>query len=460
MKNKNIKVSYLIAIFSVILVMAISLVISKDKGQIENIKTPDVVIEEEGGIPSVKTFDKLYNLLKLDSKKEITEEQNIVEENNIIQENSIAIDENITENVIENTIEEKNEEEAIVQEPQKEFEKVEGDYTYYVLENIFYIATQGKNSLRTTSKIDFTSTEEEEIKINETYIKDNNVIIIYTKKLLNQTDNVRNIFTVAEIYNTKNKRKPRLEREIKVEGEYLSSKNIENNLYVLSNKTLNLENYYGLAIENIDENDFKTMYNDTNFEEEKYLDFENMYYFDEENYTNYLNVLGIDLNNEQETVLNTYLGAGDELYLLDSGFYIVKTIYDYKDTAIYGYYNNLKINSYIYKFIYEQNKMNYYKIGNIQGDVFDEINEFNNTIRIVTEDSTTWESLTKTNDLYILNSELEIIGTSINFAENESLSKIEFIENTLNVETSSNETKHYKFDLTEPENINITLEWI
>lgn len=459
MKNKNIKVSYLIAIFSVILVLAISLVISKDKGQIENVKTPDVVIEEEGGIPSVKTFDKLYNLFKLNSKKEISEEENVIEENNIVQENLIATDENITENIItQNTVEEKVEEEAVVQEPQKEFEKKEGDYTYYVLENMFYIATQGKNSLRTSSKIDFSNTEEEEIKINETYIKENKAIIIYTKKVLNQTDDARNIFTVAEIYNTKNKRKPRLEREIRVEGEYLSSKNIENNLYVLSNKTLNLENYYGLAIENIDENDFKTMYNDTNFEEEKYLDFENMYYFDEENYTNYLNILGIDLNNEQETFLNTYLGAGDELYLLDSGFYIVKTIYDYKDTAIYGYYNNLKINSYIYKFIYEQNKINYYKIRNLQGDVFEEINEFNNTIRIVTEDSTTWESLTKTNDLYILNSELEIIGTLINFAENETLSKIEFIENTLNIETSSNEIKHYKIDLTETENINIILE--
>lgn len=459
MKNKNIKVSYLIAIFSVILVMAISLIISKDKGQIENVKTPDVVIEEEGGIPSVKTFDKLYNLLKLDSKKEISEEENVIEENNIVQEDLIATDKNITENIItQNTVEEKVEEEAVAQEPQKEFEKIEGDYTYYVLENIFYIATQGKNSLRTTSKIDFTSTEDEEIKINETYIKENKAIIIYTKKVLNQTDDARNIFTVAEIYNTKNKRRPRLEREIKVEGEYFKSKNIENYLYILANKTLNLENYYGLPIEDINENDFKTMYNDTNFEEEKFLDFENMYYFEEENYTSYLNLAGIDLNNEKETFLNTYLGAGEELYLFDSGFYIVKTIYDYKDAAIYGYYNNLKINSYIYKFLYEGNKINYYKIGNIQGDVFEEINEFNNTIRIVTEDSTTWESLTKTNDLYILNSELEIIGTLINFAENETLSKIEFIENTLNVETSSNEIKHYKIDLTEIENINIILE--
>lgn len=458
MKNKNIKVSYLIAIFSIILVMAISLVISKDKGQIENVKTPDVVIEEEGGIPAVKTFDKLYSLLKLDFQKEFASEQNVIEDNNIEQENAITTDENIIENVIENTIKEKKEEEEVVQEPQKEFEKIEGDYTYYVLENIFYIATQGKNSLRTTSKINFTNTEDEEIKINETYIEENKAIIIYTKKILNETENYRNIFTIAEIYNTKNKRKPKLEREIEVEGEYVKSKNIENNLYILANKTLNLENYYGLAIEEIDENEFKTMYNDTNFDDEKFLDFENMYYFDEENYTNYLNVLGIDLDNEKETFLNTYLGAGEELYLFYSGFYIVKTIYDYKDTAIYGYYNNLKINSYIYKFLYEENKINYYKIGNVEGDVFEEINEFNNTIRIVTEDSTTWESLTKTNDLYILNLELEIIGTSINFAENEALSKIEFLENTLNLETLSNEIKHYKIDLSNVTNLQLILE--
>ena len=70
-------------------------------------------------------------------------------------------------------------------------------------------------------------------------------------------------------------------------------------------------------------------------------------------------MVGFNINNNEEANINTYLGAGSNIYSSEKNLYITRVKYEYKDEKIYGYYNNYDVNTYIYKFKLENSKAIY-----------------------------------------------------------------------------------------------------
>src|SRR5699024_8967854 len=70
-------------------------------------------------------------------------------------------------------------------------------------------------------------------------------------------------YTTAKIYNIEDRTNPKLERTIELEGYYLSSRMIGDNVYLISNKNIYayLCNYYKAT--QLDEEEFKPKYVDT-----------------------------------------------------------------------------------------------------------------------------------------------------------------------------------------------------
>ncbi|MFT8029340.1 beta-propeller domain-containing protein, partial [Salmonella enterica subsp. enterica serovar Enteritidis] len=63
--------------------------------------------------------------------------------------------------------------------------------------------------------------------------------------------------TVAKIYDLSNIEDPTKERTIEIEGNYVSSRMIDNNIYFIGNKSVNTNNIAKYEIDDLDEDVYK-----------------------------------------------------------------------------------------------------------------------------------------------------------------------------------------------------------
>lgn len=97
--------------------------------------------------------------------------------------------------------------------------------------------------MKITSEIKY---EKEQTQPKEIFVNGNKLIIVEQKYEYNGQINENSVMddmiypsdenTNVKVYNIENKNKPVMEREIQIEGGYLSSRMVGENVYVLSNK--------------------------------------------------------------------------------------------------------------------------------------------------------------------------------------------------------------------------------
>ena len=293
----------------------------------------------------------------------------------------------------------------------------------------------------------------------EIYINSNKLVVIGQKNVKNDNydkssyyGSTYNYYTASIIYNIEDKSKPELERKVELEGNYLSSRMINDNVYLISNKSIYSYILREEKKQDIDENEYKTKYLDTAASNSiKYIDYNNMYYFPESEDTSYLNIAGFSITNNQEADITTYLGAGNEIYSSKNNLYIAKTKYEYKNASFYGYYDNYDIKTYIYKFKLEGSKATYQTVGNVPGSILNQfsMDENNGYFRIATTDN---NGNTTNNNLYVLNENLELVGKVENLAKGEKIYAIRFMQNRAYMVTFVQTDPLFVIDLSDPTN--------
>ena len=171
--------------------------------------------------------------------------------------------------------------------------KTDGKYIYYIAENkVVIIDIKKQEELNKVAEISYTN---EDFTPSELYINENKLIVIgnvnkYTyssSSIIEETMNAilkRGTYkqkTVAIIYDLNNIQKPKENRRIEIEGNYVSSRMIENNIYLVANKTIYTNNLINSEIKDLDEKDFKPTYTDTAVStKENYIDFSEIHYFE------------------------------------------------------------------------------------------------------------------------------------------------------------------------------------
>lgn len=455
-RKRNTRIFSVLATSIIVFVIAISIAVPMTNNK--NKVTPIEIIEENNGLPRVGNFQNFYDILK-----DASSNTNNIYNDVLLESTTGVADSTIPQKVeTESTTDYSKTNVQVEGVDEADIVKTDGNYIYYISSNRIVIVNAEDNlNLKIESELEY---DEYNFYPNELYINNNKLIVIgsennFYNELIELDREMSypsygNKYTVAKVYNIEDKANPKLEREVKIEGNYLSSRMIGENLYFITNEYLYSYLLKNKKMHELDEDEYKPTYIDTAVSDEiKYIDFNDIYYFPESEDTSYLNIVGFNINNKEEANIQTYLGAGTEIYSSQDNLYITKVKYEYKDTKTHGYYNNYDVNTYIYKFKLEDSKIEYVNAGSVPGEVLNQfsMDEKDGYFRIATTDSDNWNSETDSNNLYVLNENLEIVGKVEGLAKGEKIYSVRFMGNRAYMVTFVETDPLFVIDLSNPE---------
>ena len=438
-KRKNNKGwIYALSTGLIAIVVAISIVIPMRNNKITEENDPLKIIADSGSLPKVENFNNFKKIIKNKQQKyyinsDIAEDITSAKSAGTIEEANTTSDYSKTNAQVEGVDE-------------ADIVKTDGQFIYYIVDNkIVIVNAKDAENLKIESEIKFNN-----FYPNELYINGNNLVAIGNDYS----------YTTAKQYDISNKAKAKLIREVKIEGSYLSSRMIEDNVYLISNKYIYFYDYTydrkGLFdlddYEKPDEEDYKPKFVDTYLsDEEKCLEFTDVCYIPDFEEANYLNIASFNLNSNENANIQSILGGGNELYASENNIYIALIKYEYKDSKYYGYYDNFDVNTYIYKFEIDGTNVTYKAAGKVPGEILNQfsMDEDNEYFRIATTDYTRNNS---DNNIYVLDKNMEVVGKLENLAKGERIYSVRFMQNRAYMVTFVETDPLFVIDLKDPYN--------
>lgn len=463
-KNKYKKVWMKITSVAAVIVLLFSFILVNDKTRqlVDNklLSKKSSYTVEENPLTKVGDFETFYKLIKENSSKFRSSETTMVQE-------EMALDDTTKgeTNSAQNADNKEKAEYSTTNNQVKDVEesdivKTDGRYIYHVLEKgISIVDAQVPENLKEVSRIDFTG---KDIRPNEIYLYENQLIVLANNysydyvlydvmtKSTSGTENKNK--AMAMIYDIKDIENPKEIRTIKVEGNYLSSRLIDGSLYFISTQYINSYAIAKNEIEELKAEDFQPTYCDSILgEEDKQIDFDHINYLNDVQEMNYLNLVGINLKEEKEADIKTFLGVGEEIYCSEQNLYIIK--------------NNMKYNSItremkdsttsILKFKLEKGKMEYKAEGEVPGYINNQfsMDESNNTFKIATTSGIQWNLTdTTTNGLYVLDENLKVIGKLEGLAKGEKIYSVRYTDKKAYIVTFKEMDPLFVINLSDPRN--------
>lgn len=462
-KKSSHRFVYGFATVLVAFVIGISIAIPMNDNK--NQEDPIEIVAENDGLPKLGNFENFYKIIKENTKD--TYSNNYRYKGVEIADVDIAAAETATASNAETSAKTNNSADYSKTNVQVEgvdeadIVKTDGEYIYYANDNkIEIVKTSDTGKLTLKSEIKYDNFNPIEI-----FVLNNKLVVIgreyqnrvYSDYYIDSINYYRpsNSFTIARVYDVENKARPKQIREVKLEGNYISSRMINDNVYFVTNKYNNSYLLANSKIEDLEENNYKPCFADTNISKQfNYVDFNDIYYFPDSENTSYLNIAGFNINNDEPVNIESFLGAGEEIYASENNLYVAMVKYEYKDSKIYGYYNNYDINTYIYKFELDNSKVSYKQAGTVPGEILNQfsMDEKDGYFRIATTDSDNWNNSTDRNNLYVLDEELKIVGKIENLAKGEKIYSVRFMGDRAYMVTFVETDPLFVIDLKDPTN--------
>ena len=342
--------------------------------------------------------------------------------------------------------------------------KTDGDYIYYVANNKLYIVKASNLEIISEIKV---QNEKERFYISEIYLKEDKLVLLGSGYILNEpivyneeektsfNSIVRSngINTVkAIVYDIKDKNNPENIRAVELEGNYVDSRMIGDNLYFISR---NYKYYY----DGMDENTILPVLKDSTVGEVETVECTDIIYLKNSNDTSFMMVGGFDINKNEEFYVETLFGAGDIVYANENNLYLTRQNYgdDYKTT--------------IYKFGLDGARIKLLAEAEVDGILNNQfsMDEYDGNLRIATTSykivtpakeeyldggivSYTLAERETTNNLYILNDKLEEVGKIENLAKDEKIYSVRFIGKMGYIVTFKEIDPLFVIDLSDPTN--------
>lgn len=277
--------------------------------------------------------------------------------------------------------------------------------------------------------------------------------------------------TDIRIYNITDREKPVLQRQMTLSGYYFTSRLIENKFYFITNYYF----YYN------DEKSYIPKISDSTIDGgvSKNIPLENIYYYESVPSYAYMLLGFIDLNVPTESDLKAYLGLSGEIYVSENHIYVATADYSgiYKRN-LFGAYETAK-NSFaktrIVKLALSDLKQK--AISRVDGTIKDRysLDEYEGNLRVATTVNIwNWVSFdnnsdVKSNDtattepdrtvnqniynnIFVLDSELKLLGKVEKIAYGETIYSVRFNKTTGSLVTFELIDPYFKLDLSDPAN--------
>jgi uncharacterized secreted protein with C-terminal beta-propeller domain len=253
--------------------------------------------------------------------------------------------------------------------------------------------------------------------------------------------------TMARVYNISDRTLPSLEREVSFSGSYLSSRLLENNLYLIGRK---YPNYFmigrpmgivddaavGGKIKNpaLTRSNLLPHVQDSAVKggKEQLLPVKRIYYFPGFVEPDYVILAGFSLNEpDQAADIKSYLGAGDLVYASTQHLYLSAA--DYNSGTGSDQESSIPV-THIYKFALNNGSTVFRQVGEVPGVPLNQfsMDEYQDHFRIATTvhqwsfDGTT-SQYNSWNNLYTLNSSMKLAGRLEHLAEGERIYAARFM---------------------------------
>jgi len=276
------------------------------------------------------------------------------------------------------------------------------------------------------------------------------------------------------VFDIKDKTNPVEIRNFEVEGNYISSRKIGNYLYLVANKYMDF--YRILNDKNVKPAPF---YKDSVIGKETIdIDLKHVHYFPGHIHPNYMIVAGINVvENDEKAQVSTFLGSGQNIYASLKNLYVAVTDYqpiikvntpvneiDIESngstkskstvepvtvTAEPGIVNNVTVtikpgkviavepivmqqeNTLIYKFSLNNGNVNYISRGSVPGRILNQfsMDEHEDYFRIATTTGDIWrdDEFTSKNNIYVLDSMMNTVGSVEDIAPGEQIYSVRFM---------------------------------
>ncbi len=234
---------------------------------------------------------------------------------------------------------------------------------------------------------------------------------------------------IIETYDIKDKKNPVKLDSFQMEGNYIASRKIGNQVYVISSQYLNVP--------------CKPVYyiNQTQIEKP----YSEIRYFPDLLHDTYLHIAQIDLAAKHGFTLETFLSSGNQIYCSGQNLYVTGLEYGpmYMDQS----YQELQTQTRIYKFRL-QDGIKYQAKGQVPGTVLNQfaLDEYQDHLRIATT-TQEWSSTHSQNSVYILNPELKVLSSITGIAPGERIYSTRFLQDRLYMVTFRQVDPFFVIDL-------------
>lgn len=376
-----------------------------------------------------------------------------------------------------------------------EIVKTNGDFIYYLSGGVLSIFDVRTSNTKLVKTIRFDSTTHY-YSHYELYIDEDFILVIGQEARANgvgyamkdgisyaMTDCIMPIYgtDVATVY-VYDIHSYELVKKVSIEGNYVSSRKIGKNLYVVANKYLNpytvdLETIlpvYSEVAQAKNTTKVELMKNIDNLEDEVYQEIPatSIHYFpevEEKSECTYMMIASLNLDKmEEEVSIDTYLGAGNEIYCSKKSLYVTRTEYPTVDSEeellenstdknegetvvkISKWYRRSEPITRVHKFQLVDGKVKYAATGVVNGTLLNQysMDEYQDYFRITTTSE-------EGNALYVLNEKLEVVGALENLAQGEKIYATRFMGDKCYLVTYKTVDPLFVIDLSEPENPNV-----
>lgn len=411
----------------------------------EQTQPTKVVAQKMNDLPRFENMEQVREALSKNSN---------VYYDTMLKGEALATNESVKEKSVSDTDTKKDYSETNVQVKgvdEADIVKTDGKYIYYVTQEKVYIINS--ESLKIEGKISYDT--KNIFYPSELYIYKNKIVVLGTghdeSKQETETEREVNSFTEydyvpyyrdsqtkAIVYDITDKSDPKEDRAITIDGEYKTSRMIEDNVYFISSKG---QYYYDLA--KIEDDEIMPLIKDT-ANGERRLECTEIAYFKGTKNNSFMTVAGFNINNKEKVNTENFFGASEEIYANQNNLYITQTEHKY----VFG---QEKSTSKIYKFNLEKTAINLQAQTEVKGYLNDQfsMDEYNGKLRIAT---TKGYDTTSNNQLFILDENLNEIGKIEDLAKGEKIYSVRFVGKIGYIVTFEQIDPLFVIDLSDPTN--------
>lgn len=257
--------------------------------------------------------------------------------------------------------------------------------------------------------------------------------------------------TSVRLYDVSDPSDPTLTRELTFDGDFNNARKVNDTLYLVLNKYDFY--YYGTDFdpETIHAEEVLPRYYDSLDEEEKLLaDCTDIRYLPRERDLNYLITVAVPLD-DGEVDVEVLIGSSENIYATSENLYVASTNYDSSD---YHYdWSNAK--TLVHRFALDDGEVGYASTGKVEGTILNQfsMDEHEDHFRIATTKGHVWDSaIPSTNNLYILDQDLDTVGALEGIAAGETIYSTRFIGDRGYMVTFKKIDPFFVFDLSDPTN--------